>query len=230
MPRTITFTELDPMWDFGRDSVLYYAIDNRVVVTCRIPVEVFYTHFGVRDWTAESCVRAFRDNRQRIQDVTRQKLLARPEAKQGDELVVLTDDFGRAISNSSSSSTTTTTPSQPPWHDRYVSTIDTTGVSDESLMQSIERANPVFLAEPTRRKIFVRAEWKLIPSEGGNLAKLVLIDKETGASAQRLYTRTDLENSEHVGRSFAKLYDDMLREKIRLLLPALDDDSGVRVS
>lgn len=218
MPRTITFPKVEPTWNGRRDCVSFYALDDRALVNCLISVEALFSHFGAKGPTAEECLPAFRDNRSVIEEVARRKLQARPALRQKEEILILDGDFPSEPSAAD----------RPQWRVSLSTTLNPGQVDDGPLVRAIDAANAVMRAELSRRDTPVRADWKLIPADGLNLASLTLTDVESGASAQRLYTRDDLEDVSATRFSLLRLWDDMLREKGRRLLLAIqgDDETG----
>jgi hypothetical protein len=213
MSQSVTFPKLKPQWLFNRDCVQFFAtIDGEQVLMCLVSAEALYTHFGARDFSGEEALRAFLEHQEEIEAVARQKIL-KDNPKRGDVVLLRMADFPRK--------TTTTTP--PPRPARGLRTvIDPTISEDPLLLSGVNEAKFVLEQDLATGSIQAIAAWELVrvpPNK--SLAQLTLTDEETKASVTGLFSTGDLENLNYARFSLFRLWDDLLRERGRRQLEAL---------
>ncbi len=220
MPRSVTFPAVDAGWNAVRATAFLYAVDDGVVVNCLVPIETLMTYFGVEGPQKDECLRAVGRHRPVIEDAARRKILAGPTAsKHGAKLVLLPDDLPRQ-----------TTTTQPPRFGGLVPHLDSAVASDPGLRRGVDAANAVLDWEIVRGRAQARADWNAVPGPSGlTLVRLTLTDADTGAAAEGLFTRADLEDAPSARTALARIWDDMLSEKFRVLSLALEtaDEAGV---
>lgn len=204
MPAEITFPKIDPVWEFDRDLVRFFALRNGVVIPCNISAEALYFKFGARDFSESEGIRAFLENRFAIEETARARIENAPEPP--DEVSLRTDDFA--------SRPTKVTISD---HVRFSSESPEIE-SDPELMRGVQNANEVLQRDLVRGDSRVRAEWNLIPANVP-LVQLKLIDADNDLEVQSPpYTKKDLSNRSAVRFSLFRLWDDLLRERFREIL------------
>jgi hypothetical protein len=218
MPQSVTFPKLKPQWVFDRDCVLFFAtIDGEQVFKCLVSGEALFTHFGAGDLSMEEAMRAFLEHREEIEAVAREKIL-KGNYKRGDEVLLRMADFPRK-------SGTTTSPPRPAHGLRTV--IDPNISEDPQLLSGVNEAKFVLEQDLATGSIPVTATWELVrvpPNK--SLAQLTLVDDETGATVTGLFSVGDLENLSYARFSLFRLWDDLLRERVRRQLEALQAASN----
>lgn len=214
MPRSITFPKLEPQWLFDRDCVLFFAaIDGEQVLKCLVSAEALYTHFGARGFSGEEEIRAFLDHREEIEAVAREKILTGNYSR-GDEVLLRMVDFPRR--------TTTTTSSPRPPHG--LRTVIAPAISEYPMLLSrVNEAKFVLEQELATGSIQVTATWELVRVPPDKpLALLTLSDDETKATVRGLFSASELADLNHARLSLFRLWDDLLRERGRRQLEALE--------
>jgi hypothetical protein len=213
MPQSVTFPKLKPQWIFDRACVQFFAtIDGEQVLKCLVSGEALQEHFGARDFSMEEAMRAFLDHREEIEAVAREKIL-KGNYKRGDEVPLLMADFPRK--------TTTTTPSPRPTHGLRTE-IDPAISEDPMLLSGVKEAIFLLEQELATGSIQVNAVWERVrvpPNK--SLAQLTLADDETKATVTGLFSAGDLTNLNYARFSLFRLWDDLLRERGRRQLEAL---------
>jgi hypothetical protein len=215
MPGSVTFPSIEPQWVFNRDCVLFYAIVDDEIVKVLVSAEALETHFGAKGLAEESCMRAFRENRVTIEEVARRKILS-GSYKRGDEVLLKMADFAR---------TTTTTTASPRTHSYgLVIKVPAAIVEDPFLLSGVNEANSVLQEELVTGAMPMSAHWDLIPVAGRRpLVTLTLTDQETETSVTGPFTADDLAKLDYARFSLFRLWDDLLRERGRKQLEALQD-------
>jgi Protein of unknown function (DUF1488) len=213
MPQNVTFPKLKPQWVFDRDCVQFFAaIDGEQVLKCLVTAEALEAHFGAVGISMEEAMRAFLEHREEIEAVAREKIL-KGNYKRGDEVLLRMADFP--------GKTTTTTSSQRPAHG--LRTVIASALSeDPALQRGAEVANRLFEEELATGSIQVTAAWEPVrvpPNK--SLAQLTLTDDETGVTVTGLFSAGDLANINYARFSLFRLWDDLLRERGRRQLEAL---------
>jgi hypothetical protein len=216
MSDQIVFPRTEASWLFDRNSVRFYALYRGRVVNCVISVEALYSHFGANDFSAEEALRAFNEHRPVIEDVARRKI-EQSDPKPGDDVRLVKEDFPKR-------STTITLPPQTPG----LVIRDSAAInSDPQLQAWVAEANSILQRDLARGRNPVTAEWDVIVVPGGvKVAKLKLTDGETRASVDGLFTKEDVSNLSSARFSLFRLWDDLLRERVRRLTDLLVGTAG----
>jgi hypothetical protein len=214
MPQSVTFPKLQPQWIFDRDCVQFFALlDGEEVVKCLVAAEALETHFCARNISREEALRAFLEHEAEIEAVAREKIL-KGNYKRGDEVLLRMADFPRR--------TTTTTPSPRPAHGLRT-VIDPTIATDPMLLSGVNEAKFVFEQELATGSIQATATWERVQVQPNkSLAQITLTDDETKATVRGLFSAGDLANLNYARFSLFRLWDDLLRERGRRQLEALE--------
>lgn len=216
MSDQIVFPRTEASWLLDRNSVRFYALYRGRVVNCLISMEALYSHFGANDFTAEESLRAFYEHRSAIEDVARGKIEA-GDPKPGDDVRLVSEDFPKR------STTTTLPPHTPGLVIRDSAAIN----SDPQLRAWMGEANSILRRDLAHGRNPVTAEWDVIVVPGGVMvAKLKLTDGETRASVDGLFTKEDVSNLSSARFSLFRLWDDLLRERMRRLTDLLVGTTG----
>lgn len=216
MAHDVTFPKLKPQWVFDRDCVLFFAaLNGEVVLKCLVTAEALETHFGAQDISMGEAMRAFFEHREAIEAVARKKILD-GNYKYGDELLLKTSDFPKTTSS--------VKPVLPRPAHGLRTEIDPAINEDPMLLSGVKEATFVLeqhLATGSRQ---VTANWELVRVQPAKaLAKLTLTDDETQGSVYGLFSTGDLTNLPYTRFSLFRLWDDLLRERGRRQLEALQD-------
>ena len=207
MPANVYFPPVDPSWDFDRDAVRFYAVVDKATVACLVTVEALMQHFGAGTRPdGREAIRAFSASRRLIEEAARRKI--EQEGAAGVRQVVLaTSDFpsdGDAPAPG------------------FAPDIAPEVRSDPRLMQAIRATNRVLDEEFGQGKYGIAARWDAVADpHHPPLLRLTLSDSETAASVWRLFTREDLENGAFSRFDLFRLWDDLLRNKGRRQIEAL---------
>jgi hypothetical protein len=213
MPQNVYFPKLQPQWVFDRDCVSFFAtIDGEQVLKCLVSAEALFEHFGAKDNSMEEAMRAFLEHREEIEAVAREKIL-KGNYKRGDEVLLRMADFPRT--------TTPTTPSPHPTHGLRT-VIDPTIFDDPMLLSGVKEAEFVLEQDLATTSMQATANWKLVQvPPNKSLAQLTLTDDETKATVTGLFSSGDLASLNYARFSLYRLWDDLLRERVRKLLESL---------
>jgi Protein of unknown function (DUF1488) len=219
MSSEIYFPPIDPVWEFFRDSVRFYAVNQRNTVVCLIPAEVLMAHFGARDMSPAESLRVFNANRAGIESVARRKIEA--EASRTPtlrEIVLTAADFQPARTNSELNP------------DPRIDTRISGNILVDPELLAIAKTTDDLLEErlvESRRKVSVA--WDAIPIPNKpSLLSLTLTDHESGASVQRVFTRDDLRVESDARFALFLLWDSLLAERSRKLVEAAHSASEDR--
>jgi hypothetical protein len=206
MSKQIYFPPVDPVWDFDRSVVRFYAVVDSLTVVCNVSVEALFTHFGARKLDAEEAIRAFTSHRMQIDDVARRKI--ERELTPGQrEITLVSDDFR-----------TTTTTAAPVPFPRFQPAISDAVRSSPQLLEAVREANHLLDEDLARGRDHVAARWDLVPRSSSPLLRLSLTDKETGASVEGYFTPDDLRAASTARFSLFLLWDELLRKKTAKIL------------
>lgn len=64
----VVFPQIDPQWIFDRDCVVFPAIVDGRAVKCLVTMEALIQNFGAQGRSDEDFLRAFVENRKRIEE------------------------------------------------------------------------------------------------------------------------------------------------------------------
>ena len=206
MPKQIYFPPVDPVWEFDRDVVRFYAVVDKMTIVCNVTIEALFQHFGARNPDVKEAMRAFMSFRPLIEDAARRKI-EREMTPGQREILLTTDDF-------------LTTPSSPSpvTFQRFEPTVSDAVRSSPSIMDAVHEANQFLLDDLVRGRDHITAEWNLVPGSSSPLLSLTLTDKATRASAEGYFTPEDLRTGPIARFSLFRLWDELLRNKATKIL------------
>ncbi|MBY0232692.1 MAG: DUF1488 domain-containing protein [Gemmataceae bacterium] len=213
MPREIYFPPVEPSWEFDRDAVRFYAVVDQNTLVCRVSVEALMRHFGVRSLDARESLDAFMKHRAAIEAATRRRieyeLAMEPSVR---EINLSISDFGT------------------PKTSRLATTLDNGLVHDSELLAAVKKADTLLEEHIARSKLAVVVAWSAIPAIGKQmLLGLRLTEPDTKATVNTVFTREDLRNETHTRFALFRLWDDLLRERARLQVKAIQEAGPVGV-
>ncbi len=213
IPQSVTFPKLKPQWLFDRDCVQFFAaIDGEQVLKCLVSTEALFSHFGMKDFSEEAALRTFLEHREEIEAVAQEKIL-KGNYQRGDDVLLRMADFPRK--------TTTTSPSLRPARGLRA-VIDPTISEAPALLSGVNEATFALERDLATASIPVTATWEPVPVQPNKfLAQLTLADDETKATVTGLFSADDLANLSDARFSLLRLWDDLLRERVRRQLEAL---------
>lgn len=211
MPNKIEFPKVEPQWLFNRDCVRFFAVVDNSVIHCAISIEALIFNFGARDNSDTEALRTFHEHRAEIELAARSKIEKRA-IETGGEVILRSNDFPErsAVSH--------------PMAKTSLVTKVSSAIQDVVLLNRIRAANIILQSDFVRGSMPIQAEWE---SSVDNLVKLTLRDVETSATADDLFTRSDLSDTQSVRDSLFKLWDDLLSAKGERLSRAFETAIGV---
>ena len=215
MPKQIFFPSVDPAWDFDQDVVRFYAIIEKNAVVCKVTIEALIAYFGAKEPDDAAAIRAFSTNRSQIEDAARDKI--EQEWIPGQREIVLgTDDFRRLA------------PAPEPVRvPRFAPSYSNEFKDNPRLMDAVREANQILSEDLSRGKSHVVARWDTVPGVPiSPLFRLTLADSDTDASVQGVFTRDDLEQESYTRFALFRLWDDLLKEKGRKLMMAIQQPAS----
>lgn len=220
MSKAIAFPRIEPRWLFDRESVSFFALANNNVVRCLVSSEALYSRFGAQDFSQHEVVRAFKENRETIEQVARRKI-EEGDYRAGDEILLRMDDFGPQAS------TTTTTPPKPRMHNRaFFATYKKDIVEHHDAYDAAQEATAVLREEMALGAEPVMVIWDLFPMPEQPLISLAIQDNVNHLEVTRLYTIDDLSNTKYMRFAMFQVWDELLRERINKRMTALKEDTA----
>ncbi len=216
MPKNIVFPPTEPYWVFERDCLRFPAFVDGTIINCLVSGEALMQHFGAKRMTADEARHAFNNNKPAIQEAARRKIGVGQFNTRG-EVLLKTTDFTRQ-------STTASTPfTERALRVSYPDGLD----SDPVLKDLIVNASRILEDELVSALSHVAAEWKLFPvPTGETLVQLTIRDLETKGWVEGLFTPAELKNNAEFRFSLFRLWDDLLKEKSRVLIGELQETAG----
>lgn len=215
MATEIFFPNVEPVWEFDRECVRFYAVVNQQTVVCLISAEALYRHFGAPNFEAAEAVAAFKANRPQIENAARRKIAEAGERNIREVLLVMED-----FQPTSTTSTTTTPPLRPDQRlqGRVKIQLHGDAASNPHLEHLARSATDILAKEIVHGPVIVTAAWTGMNSNVGLLLYVRLVDEDTKAAAENLFTDHDLENVSVARFALFRLYDDLLRAKGAVLM------------